>query len=228
MSFARWNRLPALGVGLLLLACGGDGGGGGTGPPGPPAQLAKSGGDAQSWYFNNALPNPYSVTVRDANNRTVPGVSVDWGITTGGGSLSPDPSTTNSSGVATTVHTLGMATQYVVTATVTGLPSVTFTATASAPPPTAAVSLSNSRFDPSSVVVKVNQGTAGVGEVTWTWNDGATLHNVTFAGAGPPGGDIPNRNATGAPVTRTFNAVGTYNYTCTLHAGMNGTVTVVN
>src|SRR3972149_3161046 len=99
MRFARGNRLPALGVGLLVLGCGGGGGGGGgTGPPGPPTQLVKSGGDGQSWYFNNPLPMPYSVTARDANNRTVPSVSVDWAITTGlPSSLSPDPSTTHSS-----------------------------------------------------------------------------------------------------------------------------------
>ena len=79
MTFLRWNRLPALGAGLLLLACGGDGGGG-TGPctPGPATQLAKNGGDAQSWYVNNPLPTPLSVIVRDANNCPVPSVGVDW------------------------------------------------------------------------------------------------------------------------------------------------------
>ncbi|MGH7546828.1 MAG: plastocyanin/azurin family copper-binding protein, partial [Gemmatimonadales bacterium] len=132
-----------------------------------------------------------------------------------------------SSGVATTVLTLGMGTNYVVRAGVTGLAlTQDFTATAMAPPLTQAVSLSGLRFNPSSVVVKVNQGTAGVGEVTWTWNDGAIVHNVTFAGSGPPGGNIPNRDA--GSVTRTFNVVGAYNYTCTNHGGMNGSVTVVN
>src|SRR5439155_290047 len=91
-------------------------------------------GGAQAGFFNRPLPMPYSVTVYDANNRPVPGVSVAWQIITGGGTLSTNPSITNSSGVATTIHTLGTATTYVVSATVTGLPSVTFTATASAPP----------------------------------------------------------------------------------------------
>src|SRR2546428_13617418 len=45
MTFLRWNRLPALGAGLLLLACGGDGGGGpGPRTPRPATQLAKNGG----------------------------------------------------------------------------------------------------------------------------------------------------------------------------------------
>src|SRR2546422_5864960 len=57
MAFARWDRELAWAVGLLLLACNGDG----TSPPGPPTDLAKSGGDGQSWYFNNPLPVSLSV-----------------------------------------------------------------------------------------------------------------------------------------------------------------------
>src|SRR5205807_10644339 len=97
MTFLRWNRVPALGVGLVLLA-GGGGDGGGTGPcsPGAATQLAKNGGDAQSWYVNNPLPTPLSVIVRDANNCPVPGVGIDWSVVTGGGGLSPTHSTTRS------------------------------------------------------------------------------------------------------------------------------------
>lgn len=226
MTFTRLARMPGLGAAVLALACGGDGGGG-TAPPGPPAQLEKSGGDAQSWYFNNALPAPYSVTVRDASNRAVSGVSVDWSITTGGGTLSPDPSTTNASGVATTVHTLGSATTYVVSAAVTSLPSVTFTTSASDPPPTAAVSLFGLRFNPANVVVQVNTGTAGVGEVTWTWNDSPTGHNVTFT-SGPTPRPANSTTKDAGTYSATFTTVGTYEYTCTLHQGMNGTVRVVN
>ena len=62
--------------------------------------------------------------------------------------------------------------------------------------------------------------TAG-GTVTWTF---AMLHNVTFEGTGPTGGNIPN-TASGS-VQRTFPAAGTYNYHCTIHSGMSGTVVV--
>src|SRR5437867_8704663 len=127
----KLRLLQTAGTALGVLACGACNG---TEPPGPPAQVVKSGGDAQAGYFNSPLPMPYSVTVYDANRRPVPGVAVDWSIITGGGSLSSNPSITNSDGVGTTVHTLGTATTYVVNAIVTGLPSVTFTATASAPP----------------------------------------------------------------------------------------------
>src|SRR5439155_7292054 len=104
MRLARWDRLHVLALGLPLLACGGDGGGG-TGPctPGLATELVKSGGDGQTWYVNNPLPVSLSVTVRDANNCPVPGVVIDWAILTGGGGLSPTQSTTNSSGVASTV-----------------------------------------------------------------------------------------------------------------------------
>jgi plastocyanin len=217
MTLLGWHRLGALGVGLLALACGLDS----TQPPGPPAELMKSGGDGQAWYFNNPLPLPYSVTVRDANGRAVPGVSVDWTIMLGtSSSLSDDPSTTNSSGVATTVHTLGAATTYVVNATVAGLPSVTFSASASAPPTSTNVSVNDNAFSPASVVIQTG------GTVTWTWA-GANTHNLTFSsGPMPLPANQPNQASGTAP--RTITTVGTYEYRCTNHAGMIGTVTVVN
>jgi plastocyanin len=184
--------------------------------------VVKSGGDAQSWYFNNALPTPYSVTVRDANNCPVPGASVTWSSTTGGGTFSPNPSTTAASGVAITTHTLNTATTYVVNATVSGLAAVTFSASASAPPTSGAVNIANIAFNPASVVVQVN------GAVTWTWGDGTTSHNVTYTAAPgtPPASSVTMATGT---FSTTFTQVGTYRYVCTLHGSMNnGVVTVVN
>src|SRR2546422_2583764 len=102
MRFARLNRLAAFAAVLGAVECGG-GGGGGTQPPGPPTDLVKSGGDAQSWYFNNPLPTFLSVTAKDAGGRAVPGVVVTWAVTssTGNGAVNPLQSTTNASGVAT-------------------------------------------------------------------------------------------------------------------------------
>ena len=45
----------ALLVGVAALACNSDS----TQPIGPPDHLVRSGGDHQSWYFNNPLPLPY-------------------------------------------------------------------------------------------------------------------------------------------------------------------------
>jgi plastocyanin len=221
MGTLRWCRVPGLGVLVVSLACGGDGGGGNE-PPGPPAQVVKSGGDNQDWYFDNPLPTPYGVTVRDANGRAVPGVVVAWQVTAGGGSLSAPQSTTAASGVATTVHTLGPSgAVQTVTATVANLPAVTFTANAAAPPTTAAVLVENNSFSPQSVVI----GSGGT--VTWTWNSGGVQHNVTYTSGPTPRPTNSGTKGTGDH-SNTITIVGQYGYACTLHAGMTGSVTVVN
>src|SRR2546422_4476315 len=155
MNLLRWGGLPALGAGLLALACGGGGGGGGMGPcmPGAATQLVKTSGDPAPWYFNNPLPSPLSVTARDASNCPVPGVVVNWAVASGDGAISPAQSTTNASGVATTADSLGSTSAQTVTATFTGLPTpVTFSASASAPPTAAAVTVSNNSFNPNAAV----------------------------------------------------------------------------
>ena len=224
MILSRWHRLPALGVGLLGLACGGGGGGGGMGPcmPGAATQLVKSGGDAQSWYFNNPLPASLSVTAHDASGCPVPGVVVNWAVGSGGGGISPAQSTTSASGVATTTDSVGSTSPQTVTATFTGLPTaVTFTASATTPPASAAVTVSNNNFNPD------NSAIHSGGTVTWTWAAGADFHNVTFTSGPnplPPSSATQNTGSHAAPIT----TVGTYGYHCTIHAGMDGTVRVVH
>ncbi len=225
MKLARWDPRLMLGLGVLALACGGDGGGG-TGPctPGVATQLVKS-GDAQIWYVNNPLPAPLSVTARDANNCPVPGVVVNWAVGSGGGGVNPAQSTTSAAGVATTTDSVGATSPQTVTATFTGLPApVTFTATASAPPTAGAVDVQDNKFNPTNVVVQTG------GAVTWT-RTGSNSHNVTF-GSGPATpakiADADLATGTADARTRTLTAVGTYNYTCTNHIGMNGTVKVVH
>src|SRR6266487_5981111 len=105
MAVVRWTRLYTLSVGLLALACGG--GGGGTTPPGPPADLVKSAGDGQSWYFNNPLPTALSVTAVDVDGRAVPGVVITWAVTTGDGAVTPTQSTTKNTGIASTTDSVG-------------------------------------------------------------------------------------------------------------------------
>jgi plastocyanin len=224
MTFLRWGGLPALGAGLLVLACGGDGGGG-TGPctPGAATQLVKTGGDAQSWYFDNPLPSALNVTARDANNCAVPGVVVNWAVASGGGAVSPTQSTTGTSGVAATADSIGSTSPQTVTATFSGLATpVTFTATASGAPTALGVSVANNSFSPATANVKVG------GTVTWTWNSGNTGHNVTYS-SGP--GTLPASSPTqagGTTFSTTFTTVGTYAYHCTIHFGMEGTVKVLH
>ena len=87
--------------------------------------------------------------------------------------------------------------------------------TGGGPTATNSVTVANNNFSPANIQVSV--GTT----VTWTWSQDAITHNVTFtdgASSGDKGG--------GATYTRTFSAAGTFNYSCTIHPGMNGSVVV--
>lgn len=86
--------------------------------------------------------------------------------------------------------------------------------TAPPAPSFAQVNISDNAFTPQTVTVAVN------GTVRWT-NGGAALHNTTASGTWAS----PNL-ANGATFERVFPAAGTFNYECTLHAGMTGTVVV--
>jgi plastocyanin len=82
------------------------------------------------------------------------------------------------------------------------------------PQATNAVSVSDNLFTPVNILVSV--GTT----VTWTWAPNVSTHNVVFAD-----GTKSSDQATGT-FTRTFSTAGTFNYSCTLHSGMNGSVKV--
>lgn len=69
-------------------------------------------------------------------------------------------------------------------------------------------------FVPSSVSVTAN------GSVTWT-NPTDETHNITFAGEPASATLLP-----GESHVETFETAGSFPFSCTLHAGMNGTVTV--
>src|SRR5205809_5158751 len=220
MAVVRWTRLYTLSVGWLALACGGGGGGGAT-PRGPPADLVKSAGDGQNWYFNNPLPAALSVTALDVDGRAVPSVVITWAVASGGGTVTPTQSTTNANGVATTTDSVGGSTIQIVSATFTGLAGpVSFTEHATTPPLSAAVNVGDNFFDKASEVVQVNH------TVTWTWN-GMNPHTVSFTG-GPESGTPAGTSQTSGTYQRTFTSTGTFSYFCRVHGSMTGTVTVVN
>jgi plastocyanin len=75
------------------------------------------------------------------------------------------------------------------------------------------VNVLDNYFDPKSIDVSVGD------TVTWDFKGGAS-HNViadTFKS---------KTLGKGKTFTHTFNSAGTYDYVCTLHNGMNGTVVV--
>lgn len=102
------------------------------------ARLVKVSGDAQSGTVGTALPLPLTVRVNDSAGAAVPEVTVAFAVTQGGGSVTAED-TTASDGLAVATLQLGAATGInAVTASVPGsaIAPVTFTATATAAPPT--------------------------------------------------------------------------------------------
>lgn len=85
-----------------------------------------------------------------------------------------------------------------------------------APVVTTSVDMKNTAFTPAAIQV----GSGAV--VTFTNSDGFS-HNVTFANTGI--GNTGNY-ATGSKTLTMPAAAGSYPYQCTLHGGMNGSVTV--
>jgi plastocyanin len=94
------------------------------------------------------------------------------------------------------------------------------------PPPgppvmAAAISVVDNSFGPQTVLVSVG------GTVTWTWSAAnAQQHNVKFSSGPPP---LPAGSATqasGAPFEVMFGQVGTYEFFCSIHLGMQGAVFV--
>ena len=71
----------------------------------------------------------------------------------------------------------------------------------------------NFAFSPKSLSVAV--GT----KVTWTFDDDV-LHNVTASDSSFKSADL----SSGKTYSYTFNKAGTYNYICTIHQYMTGTV----
>ena len=75
--------------------------------------------------------------------------------------------------------------------------------------------MGNNLFTPANI--QVSPGTT----VTWTWSSDAITHNVTFTDGAKSGDQGAN-----ATYSRTFAATGTFNYSCTIHPGMSGSVLV--
>lgn len=106
--------------------------------PGQASGLVIASGNNQQGVVGAALPVPIAVKVIDATGRAVPSQAVEFTVLSGGGQLSSTSATTNNSGIATAVWTLGTSTtalqrvgaKYI--DVLTGLPadSVLFRATA--------------------------------------------------------------------------------------------------
>ena len=196
----------------LLAGCGGGGDSGGTNPP-PPAAVASVALTKTSAVLRPTETTSITATPKDASGNALSGRTVTWATS------ASSVATIAASGSSVTVTAVANG-QAQVTATVEGVVG------------TANITVSNSF--PTSAAVTVGAGGANVfdptqtdiaagGTVTFSWGSAVT-HNVTWISPPSAVGDISDRSSGSVPVT--FSQAGTYNYHCTIHAGMSGTVTV--
>lgn len=200
----------AIGV-VAVMACGGSGSGG-TNPPPPPTVTSVSLSRTSALVEPNETVS-ITATPRDASGNALSGKTVTWAANPSSGTVTLTP---NGSSVTVTGGTVGQAT---VTATVDQVTSTPMTVTVSNSIPTTAdvsVGSGGNVFTPDQSDIKAG------GTVTYTWAGGP--HNVTFSS---PPASVPNSgDMTSGTFPVTFTQAGTYNYQCTIHAGMKGTVTV--
>jgi plastocyanin len=111
----------------LIAFVAGCGGGSGSGPGPTPSQVSKTAGDNQVGPAGQVLGTSLEVIVKDATGDSLPGITVNWAVASGGGSVNPASSVTGSNGKATTTRTLGPgAGTQTTTATVSGATAVSF------------------------------------------------------------------------------------------------------
>lgn len=72
-----------------------------------PAEVERSSGSERTGTVAEELPAPLTVTVTDEHGNATPGVSVEWAVVDGEGSVDPARSTTDADGAASTRWTLG-------------------------------------------------------------------------------------------------------------------------
>ena len=148
------------------------------GRPGAVTKLNVLSGDAQGALTGAPLPSPLVVRATDRYNNAVPGVTVSWQVTAGGGSVLPASSVTDSLGQAQTVWTMGGAPgAQSVRAAAGGALAAAFAASArsrvarvTVSPGSASVSLDSTRTF--AATPRDSAGTALAGRaVTWTSSD---------------------------------------------------------
>ncbi|MEP6573769.1 MAG: cupredoxin domain-containing protein [Gemmatimonadota bacterium] len=82
--------------------------------------------------------------------------------------------------------------------------------------------LTTTAFDPNPFTISLAAG----GSVTWRMDDnGVPAHTVT-SDQGAPAAFNSGHLAEGASFTHVFTVAGTYNYHCSIHSNMMGTITV--
>jgi plastocyanin len=196
----------------VLAGCGGGGDGGGTNPP-PPGPVASVSLSKTSATIKPSETTVITATPKDANGTSLSGRTVSWSVVSSSvATIAPNGSSVTVTGVANGTTD--------VSATVEGISNQAHITVTNAFPASADITVGpngQTSFSPSDVDI------AAGGSVTYTWGSAVT-HNVTFVSPPAAVSNISDRSSGSASVT--FSTPGTYNFQCTIHAGMNGSVTV--
>ena len=180
------------------------------------AALAKLSGDDQGGHISTAAGSPIVVRVNDQFGNPVSGAAVAFAVTSGSATLGTPNDDTGADGRAETGFTFGDTPGTItITATAAGLAGSPQTFAAES----GQILVANNQYQPANLVVAA--GTT----VRWAWATTATSHNINPSGAGTEPAVSPTEAAPFA-FSHTFNTPGVYNYECTVHPGMAGTVTV--
>jgi adhesin/invasin len=163
-----------------------------------PASVEKVQGDGQTGAVATALSDSIVVRVRDAVGNLVPGQSVSFASTQGGGSVSPTSVNTDLQGRAATEWTLGAGLgDNTLEVTVAGVAPVTFGATSELGPPTL---ISIEAGDDQNATVGTAVATQPTVKVTDAGGNPVSDAPVTFAvtdGGGSVSGAEPATDAAG-------------------------------
>ena len=188
-----------------------------------PTSLVRVSGDAQTAPAGFQLPDSLVVRLLDGNGNGVAGRTITWVVAQGAGVVAPINSQTDAQGFAVTRWTLGpIAGSYTLNAVFSGLPSVPFSATATADVPTTIAPLSGD-----GQTGAVGTPLAAPLRVRITDSNGNPVENVTVTWAADGGGSVSSTttgsDAQGiAQVTRTLGATpGTYTTSASV-AGLSG------
>ncbi|HVP75814.1 MAG TPA: Ig-like domain-containing protein, partial [Gaiellaceae bacterium] len=151
-----------------------------TGLAGAPGSMTIDAGESQTATVNTNVPTAPAVLVTDDNGNPVAGVSVTFAVASGGGSVTGGSATTGADGVATVGSwKLGTgAGANTLSVTSTGLPSITFHATATAD---AASVITVSTGDNQTATVDTNVSSAPQVLVTDQYGNPVSAVSVTFA-----------------------------------------------
>jgi len=208
----RIARVIPLCVAGTLAACGGSGDSGGTTNPPPPATVSSVSLTRTSILLKPTESTTITATPKDASGNSLTGHAVTWTVlpTTGVANITPNGASVTISGTANGTATV-TATSDSKTADVHVVVSSTIAASADV-----AVGANGNAFSPADVDI-VSGGT-----VTFSWS--GVTHNVTWQTTPASVANISDRSTGSVPVT--LNQTGTYSYHCTLHPGMDGTITV--